>query len=398
MAPAIPLCPACCSADPAAVVTLADVPVFCNLLWPDRERALAAPIATIELVRCRRCGMLWNQAFDPDVAVYAPGYENSLHHSPAFRDHAAALVQRLMNTYDVRDTTVVEIGSGGGAFLRMLSEAGGNRGIGFDPSWAGPESGPDDVVRVERRPYPVDREIDARLVTCQHVLEHLEDPLGLVGSLAATMRAGQTIAYFEVPDATHMLEAPAVWDLIYEHVGYFSEPTLRSLFHRCGFEVLDSGRSFGDQYLWIEATPVANQSANPSPGGGFSEHVYPNEADLVRMAELSASFAGELSGLVAEWDALLDQIDDLGRVALWGAGSKGVTLLNLLARGAEIGQVVDLNPAKHGRHVPGTGQTVVGPDDLLPVDHVIVTNPLYRDEIKATLVTAGNNARVLAAG
>jgi hypothetical protein len=385
-APTLPVCPACRADDPAPVVMLRDVPVFCNVLWDTGADARDAPVATIDLVRCERCGLLWNRAFDPEVARYAPGYENSLHHSPAFRDHAAALAERLVADHDLRGTTVVEIGSGGGDFLAMLCERGDNTGIGFDPSWAGPDAEPGARVRIERLPYPLDREVDARLVTCQHVLEHLEDPIGLVGSLAATMRAGDTVAYFEVPDATHMLEAPAVWDLIYEHVTYFAEPTLRSLFHRSGFTVVASGRSFGDQYLWLEATP------------GPGREPWPTAAELDRLARAAAGFEATLSGQVADWNAELARFDDLGRVALWGAGSKGVTLLNLLDRGAEVGQVVDLNPTKHGRHVPGTGQAVVGPDELGPVDAVVVTNPLYRDEIEASLRSAGHAARVLVAG
>ena len=45
--------------------------------------------------------------------------------------------------------------------------------------------------------------------------------------------------------------------MIYAHVATFTEPSLRALFERGGFEVVEVGTSFGGQYLWIEARPAA---------------------------------------------------------------------------------------------------------------------------------------------
>ena len=72
------------------------------------------------------------------------------------------------------------------------------------------------------------------------------------------------------------------------------------------------------------------------------------------------------------------------RVALWGAGSKGVTFLNTVDRGELIGAVVDLNPRKHGKHVAGTGQVVEPPESLVGhgVDAILVANPVYEEEIR----------------
>jgi hypothetical protein len=49
--------------------------------------------------------------------------------------------------------------------------------------------------------------------------------------------------------------------------------------------------------------------------------------------------------------------------------------------------VVDVNPRKQGRYVPGTGHLVLAPEDLpaQPVDRVFLPNPLYLDEVRARL-------------
>jgi hypothetical protein len=82
---------------------------------------------------------------------------------------------------------------------------------------------------------------------------------------------------------------------------------------------------------------------------------------------------------------------------LWGAGSKGVSFVNVLAATEEIGYLVDLNPHKDGRFVPGTGHQVRAPAFLADYrpDAVIVMNPLYTDEIGRDLGAMGLSPEIL---
>ncbi len=107
-------------------------------------------------------------------------------------------------------------------------------------------------------------------------------------------------------------------------------------------------------------------------------------------------FGAAFRETLAAWQALLADGDD---TALWGAGAKGVTFLNAVAGGGGIDLVVDLNPRKQGRFLPGTGQKVVSPEQLrdrAPA-RVIVMNPMYRDEVAAALGQMDVAAEVLVA-
>ncbi|MEL6645854.1 MAG: hypothetical protein AAFQ79_18125, partial [Pseudomonadota bacterium] len=90
-----------------------------------------------------------------------------------------------------------------------------------------------------------------------------------------------------------------------------------------------------------------------------------------------------------------------GRSVIWGAGSKGITLANVIG-GEDAGLValVDQNPRKHGKFIPGAGLPVVAPDDLATIkpDCVVISNGLYLDEIQSQLSALGVEApvRVLA--
>ena len=382
-------------ADPTGpVATLSNVPVFCNALYPSAAAAAAAPRGDIELMYSPVTGYLWNECFDPGLAAYNPTYENSLHYSPSFQRYADELSERLIDRYSLRDSKIVEIGSGEGNFLALLCERGGNCGVGYDPSFDPSRSKVVTSSRMEvlAEYYPTEQPIDAALVVCQHVLEHVTDPLALIAGVRRSLPSGgSTAVYFEVPDATYMVSELAVWDLIYEHHSYFSAPTLTEMFRRSDFEVIDVGRSFGGQYLYVEARAAAT-----TPG-------LDSRADSLALTELTravAAFGAHLRDLVETWNSRLRAMLLDGPVAVWGAGSKGVTFLNLLDSGADVSHVVDINPNKWGLHVPGTGQQIVGPDTVADggLAHVVVMNPLYVEEIRSQLRELGVSPAVVAVG
>jgi ABC-type Fe3+-hydroxamate transport system substrate-binding protein len=115
------------------------------------------------------------------------------------------------------------------------------------------------------------------------------------------------------------------------------------------------------------------------------------------LSRLSDRFAAEYRRKVGFWQARLRELKADGRrVALWGAGSKGITFVNVVPGGDTVSCLVDLNPRKHGRFVPGTGQPVVAPEMLTRIqpDVILVMNPLYRDEIAQLARRIGSSAAV----
>jgi len=107
-------CPICGNSETKIIFEAESVPVFCNMLWETRSKAMAAPVAPIRLTHCSRCSLIYNVAFDPDLTKYSPAYENSLHFSSVFRKWARKTAERLIQRYHLRDKDVIEIGCGQG--------------------------------------------------------------------------------------------------------------------------------------------------------------------------------------------------------------------------------------------------------------------------------------------
>lgn len=375
-------CIACFSNNTEKIAHIDNVPVHCVLLLPDQHDALNMPTGALDLVACHACGHVFNAAFDPQRMTYEETYENSLHWSPRFRSYAVGMAQRLITDCALYSKDVLEIGCGRGDFLRTICEAGDNRGLGFDPS-APLDDDPGASARVslvrdyfDPATHPSSR---GDLVICQHVLEHIDDPAGFLDLLAGGLKTADSRLYIEVPNGLATVRDGAAWDLIYEHVSHFCERSLRTLLARRGFAPYWIEETFGGQYLSALAGPDPDARAAPLQGAK------PDPASF-------ASFQARLDRLVERWRERLQAIASNARVVVWGAGAKTVSFLNLTqAESRSVETVVDINPHKHGSHIPCSGQRIVAPAELRTIrpDVVLVMNPLYVEEVRRNLDELG---------
>jgi SAM-dependent methyltransferase len=333
---------------------------------------------------CQRCGFVFNAGFDPGRLAYEQDYDNTQSHSAVFDAYLDQHVESLIVNEGVRDMQVVEVGCGKGHFLRKLVQYpnSGNTGLGFDPSYLGALSDLDGRLRFERRFYDAQcAQTPADVVVCRHVIEHVADPLALLRQVRAALRERPNArVFFETPCVRWILREQVVWDFFYEHCSLFCADSLRLAFERTGFEVLQVRQDFGGQYLWLEARPAMESVPHArvaTPATGASDL-----ADLAR-----AYGACEVSQL-QQWAQALKRWRAEGPVALWGAGAKGVTFAYLLdPQTRQIDCVVDINPAKQGGYVAGSGHAIVAPAELRRrgVATVVLMNPNYRQEVQATL-------------
>ncbi len=388
-----PVCPICAGTEVNLFVKMLQVPVHCNLLWPSRSAALSAPRGDIQLGYCATCGHIYNFAFDPSLVHYTQEYENSLHFSPRFQQYATSIATRLIDRYDLHGKTIIDIGAGKGDFLFLICELGGNRGIGFDPSYVpGPEEKFGARVTFIQDFYTEQyADYKADLVCSRHVLEHIQDPDGFVSIVRRAIgdRAGTTV-FFEVPNVMYTLREFGIWDIIYEHCSYFSENSLTWLFRQHHFQVLDVAEVFGGQFLTIEA--------KTEDGLALADDQQPEK--LNQLTRWVTAFAGNYRQKVDYWRQTLDQIAaSKQRLVVWGGGSKGVSFLNTLQAGHNIEYVVDINPRKQGMYVAGSGQQIASPEFLSSYQPnvVVIMNPNYKDEIEQQLADLNLAAEIIVA-
>ncbi|NEQ65744.1 MAG: class I SAM-dependent methyltransferase [Symploca sp. SIO2D2] len=375
-------CPVCQSPDLEQFFAMLEMPVYCNLLWPEQQAARNCPKGDIILAFCPSCGFITNVAFDPAKLGYSQDYENSLHYSPRFQEYAQSLATGLVENHHLYDKDIIEIGCGKGDFLISLCELGNNRGVGFDPSYVprSEHSSMENQVQFVQDFYSEDyQDYQADLIACRHTLEHIPNPADLLDSLRQSIgNRLSTKVFFEVPNALDTFRNLAVWDIIYEHCCYFAPTSLIKAFTSCGFKVSNVREEFGGQFLCLEAVPT-DTGVPP---------IHEGQDEVEILGRDIAAFTTKFNAKVENWQHKLAQITQAGKkVVVWGAGSKGVTFLNILKLQDLVEYAVDLNPRKQGMYIAGTGQKIVPPElmrDYQP-DVVIVVNPLYEQEIRQLL-------------
>lgn len=325
------------------------LPVFQNRMYDTREEALACPRGDVSLVQDLETGLIFNRAFRPDLVVYDSAYQNEQGLSRHFQEHLRS-VMVIINRQMGR-SNLVEVGCGKGLFLELLL-ANGLHVTGFDPAYEGINP------RIRRHFFEEGVGIEAKGLILRHVLEHIPDPVSFLKNLSkANQRRGRI--YIEVPCFDWICEHKTWFDIFHEHVNYFRLDD----FHRMFSQVVESGRIFGGQYLYV----VAELSSVREPS---------------LVAESPFLFPSDFtSGINA------NSPDNTGSIVVWGGASKGVIFSLLKARaGFTVQAVIDINPAKQGKFLPVSGFQVQPPESVLPMlelgHPIFVMNSNYLDEIR----------------
>lgn len=385
-------CPICRSNDISIFYRWENAIVQQQFLMPTQRKAQQCKRGDIELGFCSNCGLIWNTTFNSQLLEYSAPYEATQMLSPTFQMYVEDLAKYLIKEYDLRSKEILEIGCGDGSFLRLLSQLGHNRGIGFDPSWR-TESCRDMQKNITIIPdYYSDRYANYQgdLICCRHVLEHIHDPVGFLRDLTRLTQARHPIFFFEVPNISWSLRKVAFWDIYYEHCLYFSQASLRYLFNFCGFNVLEVREGFGGQYVWITSRFESPRDVS------VSKEVCDLASEVKAFSVSCQRMKENLQHKVNTF-----ALSKHHRMVIWGAGAKAVAFLNLLnIQPTQIEFLVDINRKKWGAYVPGTGQRIVSPRFLLQYkpDVILVMNPEYLSEIGDMVGKMNIKAKLLVVG
>ena len=363
------ICPTCRSSRSESFFRHPGANLWQQFRIETRSEALSCPRADIDLHVCVECLAIWNAAFDPARLDYRQPYDATQSGSTVFRGFVSATATRLVETYALAGKSAVDIGSGDGRFLEALSSAGLGEVLGIEPSW--PPGAPVPAgVRVVAETFPLASGMPrAQLISSRHVLSHVSDPVGFLGSMREAATAPDTLFFLEVPSFDASLSGFGPLDIYYEHNLYFTAASFRYLLERCGLRPTRLEAEFGAQYLCADARAGKSRTLVPSDRGAFLRRLREFEGDCTR-------WLGEIRSLLS---------NSTGPNFLWGAGGRAVALLNFAEITSNvIQQIIDINPNKWSTFIPGTGQEITGPEVLrdVPRGRILVVNPAYLEEVR----------------
>jgi len=334
------------------------LPVFQNRMFHSEADAKNCVKGDMVLVQDLETGLIFNRAFNPELMQYDADYQNEQAVSTVFQAHLNNVATLVNNHF--QGNTLIEVGCGKGYFLQHLQNIGFDI-TGLDPTYEGTNP------NIIKEYFTPSIGLCADGIILRHVLEHVQDPVAFLTNLRES-NGGKGKIYIEVPCFDWICQHRAWFDIFYEHVNYFRLTDFERMFGH----IHEAGHVFGGQYLYIIADLATIQTPTYNDLDNFE---FPR--DFLRTVDY---YANKLKKQC---------IDERTREIsiVWGGASKGVIFTLFMQHyGASIDSVIDINPAKQGKFLAGTGLQVSSPDSITSQatleTNIFIMNSNYLLEIK----------------
>lgn len=351
----------------------------------------------LRVLVCEDCWLVQTEDFADAHELFAADYAYFSGFSASWLDHARRYVDEMILRFALSPQShVVEVAANDGYLLQYV-KARGIACLGIEPTASTADAARQKGIPIIQEFFG--RSLAARLkaegksadlMTANNVLAHVPDINDFVAGFADLLRA-DGVATFEFPWLVNLIESCQFDTIYHEHFSYLSLTAVERVFNANGlalFDVEELPTHGGSLRAFAQRSDAGVRPASDRLG-----------ALRTREAAASVQSPAFYSGFQARTNAikdgfvrfLLDAKHDGKLVAGYGAAAKGNTLINYAGlRGDLIQFVVDKNPAKQGRYLPGSRIAIVADDALRQQrpDFIVIFPWNLKDEIIGQLAYA----------
>lgn len=332
------------------------------------ERTLRAPEKwfPLRVMVCSDCWLVQTEDYAGAEELFAPDYAYFSSYSTIWLEHAQKYAHEMIKRFKLDGASqVVEIAANDGYLLQYF-KASNIPNLGVEPT-AGTAAAArakgieivEDFFCTRLAKKMSEQGIHADLMTANNVLAHVPDINDFVHSFALLLKP-KGVATFEFPHLLRLIAEKQFDTMYHEHFSYLSLTHVVRIFKHNGLEVFDveelethggSLRVFA-QKLGSAAHAVTER---------VRALLQKEEAAGMTKVEYYSGFQSKANLVKNELLMFLLEADRSGKkVIAYGAAAKGNTLINYAGiRPNLIPFVVDLNPAKQGKYMPGSRIPIV---------------------------------------
>ena len=315
----------------------------------------------LKLFVCDSCFLVQIDEYKKSSDIFNSGYVYFSSFSRTWLEHAKQYTDMMIEKYGYdQNSLIIEIASNDGYLLQYFKERE-IPSLGIEPA-----EGP----AVEARKKGIETIVDffggrlaksladqgkkADLLIGNNVLAHVPNLHDFVAGLKIALKPSGIIT-MEFPHLMQLVDNCQFDTIYHEHFSYLSFTTIQSIFNHHGLELFDvEERPTHGGSLRVFAQ---HSETGKHPRSARVDELLQNEAQAgMFTVDYYAGFQARADKVKNDFLTFLLEAKQQGKtVAAYGAAAKGNTLLNYAGVHPDLlPYVVDRNPAKQGKYLPGS--------------------------------------------
>ena len=320
----------------------------------------------LRLLVCTTCWLVQTEDHAGREQLFTGDYAYFSSFSTSWLAHSQAYVEAMRERFELgAQSRVVEVAANDGYLLQYVRDAG-IPCYGIEPTAGTAAAARKKGIEIVERFFGVALadELSAQgrqadLIAASNVLAHVPDINDFSTGFARLLKP-QGVATFEFPHLLRMVAENQFDTAYHEHYSYLSLGVVARVFAHNGlsiFDVEELSTHGGSLRVFAQRHHSGSQAVSPRVA-----------LMLGREAELGMATRAYYQGFQAAADKVKDDFvgfllrakSEHKSVAAYGAAAKGNTLMNYAGvRPDLISFVVDRNPAKQGKYMPGSRIPIV---------------------------------------
>jgi len=319
----------------------------------------------LRAMTCEKCSLVQLSEAIPKEKLFPSSYTYFSSYSSTWLEHSKAYAEKMISLLQLnQNDLVVEIASNDGYLLQYFSNST-IKVLGIEPASGVAKTaiakgiptlinyfGESTAVELTQGQKP-------KLMIGNNVLAHVPDIHDFIKGFSLLI-ADEGLITFEFPHLLNLIKKTQFDTIYHEHYSYLSVSALLPIFAQYGLRVINVEKllTHGGSLRIFVAKNMSSWIVHESVRATIAEESQYDPRDLRIYETLQRKVEGIKHNLLSE---LIKCKKDGKSISAYGAAAKGVTLLNYCCISNDlIDYVVDLNPNKQGKFLPGSQIPIVG--------------------------------------
>ena len=320
----------------------------------------------LRVLTCRNCWLVQTEDYAHFEEMFSSDYAYFSSFSSSWLEHAERYVAQIADRFGLGATShVIEVASNDGYLLQFVKSKG-IPCLGIEPTHSTAQAARAKGIEVIEKFFGVAladelvaEGLSADLTAANNVLAHVPDINDFVAGFARVLKANG-VATFEFPHLVQLV-AECQFDTVYhEHFSYLSLSAVNTIFEANGlliFDVQEIGTHGGSLRVFAQRSATGTRAPSEAVASLLAREV----AAGVTSPAYYKGFQSRADRIKDDLLSFLIQAKRDGKsIGAYGAAAKGNTLMNYAGvRSNLLPWVVDRNPAKQGKFLPGCRVPIV---------------------------------------